>query len=129
MEESLLGIPTVKDRVIQQAIQQVLTPIYEQEFSDHSYGFRPKRNAHQALQKASIYVAEGRDIAVDMDMKSFFDQVNHDKLMHQLSQKIKDKALLLLIRRYLQSGVMDGGVSTVRQKGTPQGSPPVATSI
>jgi group II intron reverse transcriptase/maturase len=121
--ERMLGIPTVKDRVIQQAIQQVLTPIYEQNFSDHSYGFRPKRNAHQALQKASCYVAEGWNIVVDMDMKSFFDEVNHDRLMQQLSEKIKDKALLLLIRRYLQSGVMVGGVSTVRLKGTPQGSP------
>jgi len=121
--ERLLGIPTVKDRVIQQAIQQVLTPIYEQEFSAHSYGFRPKRNAQQALQKASSYVADGRTIVVDMDMKSFFDEVNHDRLMYQLSEKIKDKALLLLIRRYLQSGVMVDGVSTVRQKGTPQGSP------
>jgi len=80
--ECLLGIPAVKDRVIQQAISQVLTPIYEQKFSDHIYGFRPKRNAAQALQTAYDYVSEGRNVVVDMDMKSFFDEVNHDRLMH-----------------------------------------------
>jgi group II intron reverse transcriptase/maturase len=93
------------------------------DFSDHSYGFRPKRNAHQALSRASVYVSEGRNIVVDMDMKSFFDEVNHDRLMWQLSKKIGDQELLTLIRRYLQSGIMIGGVSTVRTKGTPQGSP------
>jgi len=118
-----LGIPTVKDRIIQQAISQVLTPIYEQVFSDHSYGFRPKRNAKQAIRRASAYVSEGRDIVVDMDMKSFFDEVNHDRLMYRLSQQIKDKALLKLIRKYLQSGVMVGGLVHQRLKGTPQGSP------
>jgi len=118
-----LGIPTVKDRVIQQAISQVLSPIYERQFSDHSYGFRPRRNAYQALKKASGYVETGRGVVVDMDMKSFFDEVNHDRLMHQLSQRVQDKALLLLIRRYLQSGVMSGGLISQRHKGTPQGSP------
>lgn len=118
-----LGIPTVRDRVIQQAIQQVLSPIYEQVFSDHSYGFRPNRSAHQALQKASGYVANGRKIVVDMDMKSFFDEVNHDRLMSQLSGKLKDGALLTLIRRYLKSGILQGGVMSLRTKGTPQGSP------
>ena len=121
--ERMLGIPTVQDRVIQQAILQVLSPIYEQNFSEHSYGFRPKRNAHQALQKASEYVKEGRHRVVDMDLKSFFDEVNHDRLMSRLSERIGDKILLKLIRRYLQSGIMTGGVSTVRTKGTPQGSP------
>lgn len=118
-----LGIPTVRDRVIQQAIQQVLSPIYEQEFSDHSYGFRPGRSAHQALQKASAYVATGRKIVVDMDLKSFFDEVNHDRLMSKLSEKLQDGALLLLIRRYLSSGILKGGVTSLRTKGTPQGSP------
>ncbi len=118
-----LGIPTVKDRIIQQAISQVLTPIYEQVFSDHSYGFRPRRNAKQAIERASIYVREGRNVVVDMDMKSFFDEVNHDRLTHRLSQLIEDKQLLRLIRKYLQSGVMVGGLVHQRLKGTPQGSP------
>ncbi len=118
-----LGIPTVKDRIIQQAISQVLTPIYEQVFSNHSYGFRPKRNAKQAIEQASTYVKEGRNVVVDMDMKSFFDEVNHDRLMHRLSQLIRCKPLLKLIRKYLQSGVMIGGLVHQRLKGTPQGSP------
>jgi len=118
-----LGIPTTKDRIIQQAISQVITPICEQEFSDHSYGFRPKRNAKQAIRRASIYVAEGRQVVVDMDMKSFFDEVNHDRLMYRLSLLIQDKQLLKLIRKYIQSGVMIGGLVHQRLKGTPQGSP------
>ncbi len=118
-----LGIPTVKDRIIQQAISQVLTPIYEQVFSDHSYGFRPKRNAQQAIVRAGSYVSDGRNVVVDMDMKSFFDEVNHDRLMHRLSKLLKDKQLLKLIRKYLQSGVMVGGLVHQRLKGTPQGSP------
>ena len=118
-----LGIPTVKDRIIQQAISQVLTPICEQVFSAHSYGFRPKRNARQAIKQAGAYVSEGRNIVVDMDMKSFFDEVNHDRLMYRLSCLIKDKRLLKLIRKYLQSGVMVGGLAQQRLKGTPQGSP------
>ena len=118
-----LGIPTVTDRIIQQAISQVLIPIYEQEFSEKSYGFRPKRNAQMALQQASKYVREGRKVVVDMDMKSFFDEVNHDRLMYQLSTKLEDKTLLRLIRKYLQSGIMSGGVISQRIKGTPQGSP------
>ena len=118
-----LGIPTVKDRIIQQAISQVLTPVYEQVFSDHSYGFRPKRNAQQAIMRASRYVSEGMTVVVDMDMKSFFDEVNHDRLMYRLSRLIQDKGLLKLIRKYLQSGVMIGGLSHQRLKGTPQGSP------
>lgn len=118
-----LGIPTVTDRIIQQAIAQVISPLYEREFSERSYGFRPRRNAHMALQKASEYVIEGRDVVVDMDMKSFFDEVNHDRLMYQLSTTIGDKALLRLIRKYLQSGVLSGGLMSQRIKGTPQGSP------
>ena len=118
-----LGIPVVTDRIIQQAIAQVLSPIYERKFSAHSYGFRPKRNAHQALSKASEYVDDGRTIVVDMDLKTFFDVVNHDRLMHRLSETISDKTLLKLIRKYLQSGAMTDGVISQRTEGTPQGSP------
>lgn len=118
-----LGIPTVTDRIIQQAIAQVLSPIYERKFSGHSYGFRPNRNAHQALTKASGYVEEGRAIVVDMDLKTFFDVVNHDRLMHRLSETISDKTLLKLIRKYLQSGIMVDGAISQRTEGTPQGSP------
>ena len=118
-----LGIPTVTDRIIQQAISQVLNPIYEREFSEKSYGFRPRRNAHMALQQASKYVTDGRDVVVDMDMKSFFDEVNHDRLMYQLSIKIGDNIFLRLIRKYLQSGILSGGLITQRTIGTPQGSP------
>ncbi len=118
-----LGIPTVTDRIIQQAISQVLSPIYEREFSEFSYGFRPKRGAHDALSQGSKYVKEGRTTVVDMDMKSFFDEVNHDKLMYKLSRKIGDETLLRLIRKYLRSGVLKGGIVQQREKGTPQGSP------
>ena len=118
-----LGIPTVTDRIIQQAISQVLTPLYELEFSEFSYGFRPKRSARLALTQASEYVYDGMIVVVDMDMKSFFDEVNHDRLMYQLSTKIADKTLLRLIRKYLQSGVLSGGLISHRVKGTPQGSP------
>ncbi len=118
-----LGIPTVTDRIIQQAIAQVLSPIYERGFSERSYGFRPRRNARMALQQASKYVTEGKAVVVDMDMKSFFDEVNHDRLMYQLSTRIKDKIFLRLIRKYLQSGILSGGLISQRTKGTPQGSP------
>jgi group II intron reverse transcriptase/maturase len=118
-----LGIPTVKDRVIQQAINQVLSPIYESEFSGSSYGFRPNRSAHDALLKASEYVREGRTTVVDIDLKTFFDAVNHDRLMYRLSVKTGDKPLLKLIRKYLQSGIMSDGVVSQRMEGTPQGSP------
>jgi len=119
----MLGIPTVTDRIIQQAIAQVLSQIYEPTFSDHSYGFREKRSAHQALKKASVYVEEGRNKVVDIDLKTFFDLVNHDRLMRVLSTKIGDKILLRLIRKYLQTGMMEGGIVSQRLKGTPQGSP------
>jgi group II intron reverse transcriptase/maturase len=118
-----LGIPTVTDRIIQQAIAQVLSPIYERKFSDHSYGFRPNRSAHQALKKGSEYVEEGRSTVVDLDLKTFFDVVNHDRLMYRLSITIGDKTLLGLIRKYLQSGIMVDGVVSQRTEGTPQGSP------
>jgi RNA-directed DNA polymerase len=119
----MLGIPTVTDRVIQQAIAQVLTPIYDPLFSEHSYGFREKRNAYQALKKASSYVEEGRKKVVDIDLKTFFDLVNHDRLMYELSTKIGDKILLKLIRKYLQTGILKGGIVSQRLEGTPQGSP------
>ncbi len=118
-----LGIPTVTDRIIQQAIAQVLSPIYERKFSDHSYGFRPKRSAYQALKKGSGYAEMGRTIVVDMDLKTFFDVVNHDRLMYRLSLTIGDKTLLGLIRKYLQSGIMVDGIVSQRTEGTPQGSP------
>lgn len=118
-----LGIPTVTDRIIQQAIAQVLSPIYERKFSDHSYGFRPNRSAHQALRKGSEYAEQGRSFVVDMDLKTFFDVVNHDRLMYRLSLTIGDKTLLGLIRKYLQSGIMVDGVISQRTEGTPQGSP------
>lgn len=117
----LLGIPTVLDRVIQQAIAQALTPIYEREFSDNSYGFRPKRNAHQAIKKCKEYIDAGYKWAVDIDLAKYFDTVNHDKLMRILSEKIKDARVLSLIRKYLQSGVMINGVVMETEEGTPQG--------
>jgi len=118
-----LGIPTVIDRVIQQALHQVLSPIYESEFSASSYGFRPNRSALDALRKASEYVREGRTTVVDIDLQTFFDVVNHDRLMYRLSTKTGDKPLLKLIRKYLQSGIMTDGVISQRTEGTPQGSP------
>ena len=118
-----LGIPTTTDRLIQQAIGQVLSPIYEPVFSEHSYGFRPGRSAHDGIEQALSYINQGYDWVVDMDLKSFFDKVNHDYLMHLVSQRIKDKPLLKLIRRYLQAGVMEGGVVSPSRQGTPQGGP------
>ena len=118
-----LGIPTVVDRLIQQAVNQVLEPIYDPEFSESSYGFRPGRSAHQAVLKAREYVADGRHWVVDLDIEQFFDRVNHDILMSRIARRIKDKRLLLLIRRYLQSGVMEGGVVSPSREGTPQGGP------
>jgi RNA-directed DNA polymerase len=104
-----LGIPTLTDRMIQQALHQVLSPIFEADFSESSYGFRPGRNAHQALKAAKRYVAEGRRVVVDMDLEKFFDRVNHDLLMEKLSQKIGDGRVLCIIRRYLEAGMMAGG--------------------
>ncbi len=118
-----LCISTIIDRVIQQAIAQVLSPIYEKTFSDYSYGFRPKRNDRQAVRKASEYVVMGREIVVDIDLKNFFDVINHDRLMYRLSETIGDKVLLKLIRRYLRSGIMADGVLNQCTEGTLQGSP------
>lgn len=117
----LLGIPTVLDRVIQQSIAQVLSPIYEKEFSDNSYGFRPKRNAHQAVRKCKEYIEAGHTWTVDIDLAKYFDTVNHDKLIRLISKRIKDSRVVSLIRKYLQSGVMINGVVMETEEGTPQG--------
>jgi group II intron reverse transcriptase/maturase len=118
-----LGIPTVVDRVIQQAILQVLGPIYDPTFSEHSYGFRPRRRAHQAVEEAKRHIAEGYEWVVDLDLEKFFDRVNHDILMGRLARRIGDKRVLRIIRRYLQAGVMVNGVVQERWEGTPQGGP------
>jgi len=119
----LLGIPTVIDRLIQQAVHQVLQPIYDNEFSDFSYGFRKGKNAHQAVAQALNYINQGYQDIIDLDLEKFFDIVNHDYLMSLLNRKIKDRLLMKLIRRFLQSNIMIGGLSEQRKKGTPQGSP------
>jgi len=119
----MLGIPTVMDRMLQQAIAQWLTPMYEREFSKWSYGFRPNRNAHQAVLQAEQYLNEGKIWVIEMDLENFFDRVNHDRLMSTLSKQITDKRTLKLIRSYLTSGIMEGGVISTRSEGTPQGSP------
>jgi group II intron reverse transcriptase/maturase len=118
-----LGIPTVVDRVIQQAITQVLTPIYEPQFSLYSYGFRPKRNAHQALQQCRKYITEGYSYAVDIDLEKFFDKVNHSKLIEVLSRKIKDGRAISLIHKYLNAGVVIKHKFEPSQQGVPQGGP------
>ncbi len=119
----LLGIPTVVDRVIQQSIHQVLSPVYELEFSPFSYGFRPNKSARQAVHQALHYINSGYQDIIDLDLKSFFDVVNHDYLMSLLYRKIKDERLLRLIRKYLKAQIMLGGLSSPRTAGTPQGSP------
>ena len=119
----MLGIPTVLDRLITQAILQVMSPIFDPAFSDHSYGFRPGRSAHQAVEQACHDIAEGYRWVVDLDLEKFFDQVNHDMLMSRVARKIKDKRLLKLIRRYLTAGIMKEGLVSQREAGTPQGSP------
>jgi RNA-directed DNA polymerase len=118
-----LGIPTVLDRLIQQALLQILQPILEPTFSASSYGFRPGRNAHQAVQAAKQYVAQGRTWVVDIDLEKFFDRVNHDLLMSRVARHVEDDRVLKLIRRYLQAGLMRDGVEQARATGTPQGGP------
>jgi len=118
-----LGIPTVVDRLVQQGILQVLEPLLDPTFSESSYGFRPGRNAHQALRQAQEYVAEGREIVVDLDLEKFFDRVNHDILMSRLARRVADKRLLRIVRRFLEAGMMQNGVCIERHQGTPQGGP------
>jgi group II intron reverse transcriptase/maturase len=118
-----LGIPTVLDRLLQQSLLQVLGPGFEPLFSEHSYGFRPGRSAHDAVKAAQCFIGEGKDWVVDIDLKSFFDEVNHDILMHRVAQVIKDKRVLKLIGSYLRSGVFEDGKVTVHTKGVPQGGP------
>jgi len=119
----LLGIPTVLDRLIQQAIAQVLTDIFDPHFSENSFGFRPGRSAHEAVLKAKEYMNQGYKYVVDMDLEKFFDKVNHDILMHRVSKRAKDKRVLKLIRLYLQSGIMLNGIVVRSEEGTPQGGP------
>lgn len=121
--ERELGIPTVLDRFIQQALLQILQPLFDPGFSDHSYGFRPGRRAHQAIVRAQSYVQEGRRVVVDVDLAKFFDRANHDIVMERVWRKIADKRVLRLIRRYLEAGVMVSGVVVERHEGTPQGGP------
>lgn len=121
--ERELGIPTVVDRVVQQALLQVLQPLIDPTFSEHSFGFRPGRSAHQALAEAQRYVSEGRVIVVDIDLEKFFDRVNHDVLMGRVAKRIDDKRVLKLIRGFLNAGIMLNGVVIERHEGTPQGGP------
>lgn len=118
-----LGIPTVVDRVVQQAITQVLVPVYEPQFSDHSYGFRPRRNAHQALRKCQQYITEGYVWAVEMDLEKFFDTVSHSKLIEVISRTIKDGRVVSLIHKYLRAGIVIGDSLEPSEEGVPQGGP------
>ena len=118
-----LGIPTVLDRFIQQAVMQVLQRRWDRTFSEHSYGFRPGRSAHQAVAQAQQYIAEGYGWVIDLDLEKFFDRVNHDKLMGQIAKRVEDKRLLKLIRAFLNAGVMENGLVSPSVEGTPQGGP------
>jgi RNA-directed DNA polymerase len=118
-----LGIPTVLDRLIQQAVMQVLQRQWDGTFSEHSYGFRPGRSAHQAVAQAQQYIAEGHGWCVDLDLEKFFDRVNHDKLMRRIARRVDDKRLLKLIRAFLNAGVMENGLVSPSVEGTPQGGP------
>src|SRR6266849_5556367 len=118
-----LGIPTVLDRFIQQAVRQVLQRRWDRTFSEHSYGFRPGRSAHQAVEQAQQYIVAGYRFVVDLDLEKFFDRVNHDKLMAKIAERVSDKSLLKLIRAFLQTGVMEGGLVSPVDEGTPQGGP------
>ena len=119
----MLGIPTVQDRYIQQMLLQVMPPIFDPNFSGHSYGFRPGRSAHDAVRAAQKYVQGGREWVVDMDIAKFFDHVNHDILMGRIAEVIRDKRVLHLIGKYLRRGAMEEGVVVANEEGTPQGGP------
>ena len=118
-----LGIPTTLDRFLQQAVMQVLQRRWNPTFSDHSYGFRPGRSAHQAVTQAQLHLAEGYGWVIDLDLEKFFDRVNHDKLMGQIAKRVEDKRLLKLIRAFLNAGVMENGLVSPSVEGTPQGGP------
>jgi len=118
-----LGVPCVVDRLIQQALLQVLQKRWDPTFSEHSYGFRPGRSAHQAVAQAQRYVAAGYCVVVDLDLEKFFDRVNHDSLMARVAARVTDKRVLKLIRAFLKSGVMEGGLVSPMDEGTPQGGP------
>ena len=117
----MLGIPTVLDRFIQQAVSQVLTPVFDPGFSPSNFGFGPGRSAHDAILQAQTYLNDGFSWVVDLDLEKFFDRVNHDILMARLARHVKDKPVLRLIRRYLQAGILTEGVVMARTEGTPQG--------
>jgi RNA-directed DNA polymerase len=121
--ERELGIPTVLDRLIQQALLQVLQPILDPTFSQHSYGFRPGRSAHDAVLAAQSFVQSGRRVVVDVDLEKFFDRVDHDILIDRLRKKIPDPGVIRLVRAYLNADIVDGGVVLKRTRGTPQGGP------
>lgn len=121
--ERTLGIPTVQDRLVQQALLQVLQPLLDPTFHAHSYGFRPNKSAHQAVAAAQTYIREGYDWVVDLDLEAFFDHVNHDRLMSRLGQRLADKRVRWIVRRFLQAGVLEDGVCTPTREGTPQGGP------
>ena len=121
--QRLLGIPTVMDRIIQQSIHQLLNRRWEKKFSQYSYGFRPRRSASDALRQSTAYINQGRQWIIDLDLKSFFDKVNHDKLMNLISNEVGDKGLLQLIRKYLQCDMVQKGKLVKRRTGTPQGGP------